>query len=75
MSDNVVLLHCTTKLDDPAERVLNGEAGLDQVVIVGYDKDGREYFASSVADGGQVIYRLQRGIWNMNTHMDRMSEQ
>ena len=59
---NVVILNLVTRLDVPADRVLNAalEHGLDQVVISGYDKDGNEYFASSVADGGQALWLLER---------------
>ena len=61
MSD-VVVLPVITKIDCPAERILNGglEKGLESVVILGYDKDGDEYFASSIADGGTVLWLLER---------------
>ena len=51
-----------TRLDIPAERVLRKaqEAGLKTVVIAGYDADGEEYFASSVADGGEALWLLER---------------
>lgn len=50
-----------TKLDIPADRVLEAAVGaLDQVVIMGYDHEGREYFASSVADGGDVLWLMER---------------
>lgn len=61
-TDNVVVLDIVTRLDVPAERVLHKalEAGLESVVIAGYDKDGGEYFASSVADGGTALWLLER---------------
>jgi hypothetical protein len=61
-ADNVVILPVVTTLDIPAERVLSAaaEAGLTEVVVVGRDKDGDEYFASSLADGGDVLWHLER---------------
>jgi hypothetical protein len=62
-AENVVVLHADTRLDIPAERVLSAafDAGLTDVVVLGYDGDGDEYFASSVADGGDVLWLLERG--------------
>lgn len=56
---------------DPAT-VLAGahNADLESVVIVGMQKDGREYFASSDADAGISIYYLQRGIHKLNRIVD-----
>lgn len=58
----VVYLGCVTSLDLPADRVLDAakERQLDGVVVMGYDKDGQEYFASSYADGGNVIWLMER---------------
>ena len=50
-----------TKLDIPVDRILEEAKGkLDSVVILGYDKDEEEYFASSMADGGEVLWLLER---------------
>lgn len=51
-----------TKLDLPPERVLRAalDAKLSGVVILGYTEDGREYFASSYADGGEVVWLTER---------------
>lgn len=51
-----------TRLDIPAERVLRKalEADLTTVVVVGYDSDGDEYFASSAADGGDALWLIER---------------
>lgn len=50
-----------TKLDIPTDRVLDAAIGkLEGVVIMGWDKDGKEYFASSYADGGTVIWLAER---------------
>lgn len=59
---NVVVLPVITRLDLPPERVLNAALarGLSEVVIVGVDKDGEEYFAASKSDGGDALWHLQR---------------
>lgn len=58
--DNVVDLPVITKLNRLPERVLNAalESDLEDVVIIGYDKDGEFYFASSVADGAEANWLL-----------------
>ena len=57
----VLPFHGLTKLDIPVDRILEGAKGkLDSVVILGYDKDEDEYFASSIADGGEVLWLLER---------------
>lgn len=61
MADNVVDFGGITKLDLPPDRVLEGAKGrLDSVVIMGFDQDGNEYFASSKADGGEVMWLMER---------------
>ena len=62
MSAKVIPLGCVTRLDLPPERVLQSamEAGMRGVVILGYDKDDNEYFASTYADGGTVVWLLER---------------
>jgi hypothetical protein len=58
---NVVRLPCVTSLDLQADVVIEEAHGkMDKVVIIGYDKDGKEYFASSMADGGDVVWLLER---------------
>lgn len=58
---DVIELNMITRLDLPADRVLEAAIGkLDKVVILAYDKDGNEYFASSVADGGTVLWLMER---------------
>jgi hypothetical protein len=50
-----------TRLDLPPDRVLEGAKGkLEGVVIMGYDLEGNEYFASSYADGGTVLWLAER---------------
>jgi hypothetical protein len=57
----VVFLNCVSRLDLPADRVLEQAIGnLDKVVLIGYDKEGAEYFASSIADGGTVLWLMEK---------------
>lgn len=61
-SDNVVVLNNITKLKIPAKRVIKAakKAGLTDVVILGYDAEGDEYFASSEPNGPEVMWMLER---------------
>lgn len=61
-NENVVQFNGITKLDLPAERIIAAaaNAGLTDVVIIGYTESGDEYFAGSVADGGAVLWMLER---------------
>lgn len=60
-NSNVVELPVITKLDIPVERILNNalDADLERVVIVAETKEGSRYFASSVADGGTVMWMME----------------
>lgn len=60
--DNVVKFPGITRLDVDPERVLEAALGqLEGVVVLGLTKDGEEeYFASSYADGGTVMWLLER---------------
>lgn len=62
MSDNIVLLNGLTTLDLPVDRVLKAalEADLSSVVILGYDDENIEYFASSIGSVPEVNYLLDR---------------
>ena len=75
--DNIVELNCITKLDLPPEKVLSRaiDKDLESVVVVGITKDGDEFFASSMSDGGTAIYWLQRGIWRLNKMADKIEEE
>lgn len=61
MTYNVVGIGGVTRLDIPAERVIDeaAKADLDAVIIIGTDQDGDFYFASSQADGGDVLWWLE----------------
>lgn len=57
---DLITLNQKTSLDVPADRVLNAAIGnVEKVVIIGYDNDGAFYFASSMADGGDVLWLLE----------------
>ncbi len=60
--ENVVGAGIVTRLDMDAVQVMAAAAehGLMAVVVVGYDADGEEYFASSVADGADALWLLER---------------
>jgi hypothetical protein len=51
-----------TRHDIPVERILEaaGGAGLRVAVVIGYDAEGDEYFAASVADDADVVWLLER---------------
>ena len=59
--DNVTVLPVVTSLDIPCERLLTAalESTLQRVVIIGTDANGEFYFASSMADGGDVLWWLE----------------
>lgn len=57
---NVVELHNITRLDIPAERVLDAAPrDLDGAVVIGWEADGSLYFASSIASGPEVLWLLE----------------
>ena len=51
-----------TKLDMPPDIILREtiRKNLEGVVILGFTEDGNEYFISSYADGGTVMWLLER---------------
>jgi hypothetical protein len=56
----VVDIGCITKLDLPADRVLEAAKGeFEGVVLLGFKTDGTTYFASTYADGGTVVWLLE----------------
>lgn len=59
--DNVVFLNVETTLDITPDRALEQAKGkLDFVVVLGYEKNGSKYIASSSGDCGRVILLLER---------------
>jgi len=61
-NDNVIPLGNITRLDLPVDSVLDAakEDISERVVVLGWDKDGELYFASSFADGGDVMWLLEK---------------
>lgn len=57
----VSTLPVVTTLDLDSNRVLQSalDAGVTSAVVMGYDKDGQFYFASSKADGGDVLWLIE----------------
>jgi hypothetical protein len=54
-------LNCVTRLDIPPDRMLEAAMGqLETAIIIGYDKDGEEYFAASCADGADALWLIER---------------
>lgn len=57
----VLPLNNITKLDLPVDRVLEeAKEKLEGVILLGFDHDGEEYFASTYADGGVVLWLLAK---------------
>ena len=73
---DVVMLDIPTRLDVPAERVLSAalEAGLESIIIAGFDSDGGEYFASSLADGGDALWLMERFKMALLKKADELTE-
>jgi hypothetical protein len=51
-----------TRLDLPPDRIIEGAvaAGLRCVVVMGYTEEGEQYFASSMADGADVLWLMEK---------------
>lgn len=61
MSAKIIPFTGITSLDLPPDRILEEAKGkMDGVVIMGWDAEGNEYFASSYADGGTVLWLLEK---------------
>lgn len=57
---NIVRFPGVTRLDIDPDQVLQEALGnVEGVVLIGYDKTGEHYFASSYADGGEVLWLLE----------------
>lgn len=57
----VHILNMVTRLDIPVSRVIEGlPETLESLVVMGWDKDGELYFASSLADGGDVLWLIEK---------------
>jgi hypothetical protein len=75
MTSNVVEFSGVTKLDIPPDKLLNSAIGkLESVLILGYTKEGDEYFASSKADASEPIYFCERAKHRLMKMIDEMQE-
>lgn len=55
-----------TALDLDPDRVLKNCVGrLQGVVVMGYEQDGTMFFASSYADGGEVLWLIEKCKLNL----------
>jgi hypothetical protein len=60
VSAEVFIFDGITKLDIPADRVLEQSVGkLQGVIVIGFDHEGEFYAVSSYADGGNAIWLLE----------------
>ncbi len=58
---DVIIMGGATKLDIPPDRVLEGAIDkLDVAIVIGYEKGGEEYFASSVTDAETIVWLIER---------------
>lgn len=75
MTDNIVPWNGITKLDLDPQRVIQSalDAELGHVVIIGFGKDGSEYFASSYADGAPVVWHCERAKFKLMVMTDELS--
>lgn len=71
--NNVIKFPGVTKLDINPETVLHEalDASLKAVIIVGFDFEGNEYFVSSQADGGEVLWHLERAKHRLMRLVDK----
>jgi hypothetical protein len=55
----------TTQSYDPDTLLEAAKEKLSSVIIIGYDKDGEEFFSSSVSDGADVVWLLEMTKLNL----------
>lgn len=60
MSD-IIKFPGVTKLDIPVDTVLNKalESNLKSTVVLGWEQDGEGYYASSIAEGAEILWLLE----------------
>lgn len=70
--ENVVAAPIVTRNDTDADTILRQSLGhLSQVVVIGYTKEGAEFFASSVASGADALWHLERARHNLLGIVDK----
>lgn len=59
---NVVTLNVVTRLDLPVERIWNSakEGELKTMIVIGEEQDGTFFFASTKADGPEVLWLIEQ---------------
>ena len=58
---DVERLGCVTRFNLDPDVVINAAEGeLDAVIIAGLDKEGNYYFASSIANGPEVLWLIEK---------------
>lgn len=73
MTDNVVSFTGITRLKLDPDGVLREAVGaLSSVVIVGFTKEGMEYFASSEPDAAIVMFHMDRAKHRLMMKIDQM---
>lgn len=67
LAENVTHIGPDGKKDVPAMSVLQGaaEAMLYDLVLIGYDQDGQEYIAGTMANQQRAAYMFARGHLHM----------
>jgi hypothetical protein len=75
MGDVVSWGGITTPPSSP-DRVLAdaAKAELTSVVVVGFNADGSEFFASSEADGAQALWHLERARHRLMSIVDQIAD-
>lgn len=70
---DVITFPGITKLGTDPDLILEQALGqLESVVVCGFDKDGNQYFGSSVADGANALWHLERAKHALMKITDRL---
>ena len=61
MSGNVVEFDGPTRLDMPADKVLDGAKGkdLENLLVIGWTQDGELYLAASSSDAAMALWTIK----------------
>ena len=60
-NSNVVVLDIQTTLPIPPDQILKSAIGkLDEVVLIGFDKDGEFYFAASESGAKDILWLIKK---------------
>ena len=73
---DVIPLPVITTLDIPVSRVLKSakKAKLEHAVVIGYEPEGEFYFASSIANGPDVLWLLEKAKRALMDTADEMEQ-